>query len=729
MMLGVEKARRATLNSTGPGWSLLTLALALSVYAGFPEVAFFNGLFASAWILLRVFQIPFAFRRRFISNIFVCGLTGLALTAPLTIPFAEYLAAASTGVHAGLFSQSVLPQAAAPIQLLPLFYGALAMPQTPEWQNIFLDMWARIGGWFGCAPVLLALYALFAPAPRKRAERYFFAIWMLAWECRYFGFPGAKAVFNLIPGIAQADAVRFSTISVMFALFVLAASGFNDAASDAEVQPRRLYGALILFGACFCLAVSPALWSLTLWFHTHPKLLGYAAVYLAGTAATFAMVVYAVRLRRGLPAAGAMIVAGSVAIFLLPQFYGTVTGTDEAGIARLRSIIGFSRFYSMGPFSPNYPAMYRIASINYSQLPVPKLWTEFVSRNLFPEENVADINGEPGQNWALIAEFPNYEAIGVKYVVAPPYDNPFRWQTSSHIISAPPGFVRLIDGAEISGTIPTQHLPVVKITAVSIAVGTYGAKSTGSLQAELCTDGKCAIGGDELSDVADESWLTILLDHPLALSPGDILTYKFMHSYGRPVAIWLASDPRAPGGAATAVTALPDRTAKLVFALNETETAPVTYVSSMTDPGKPPTAKQIFHDQNMNMYELPDPAPYAELTDKSCTLAVLTRQKMIAQCTHPTILVRRELFFPGWRAQVNGGVQPITKAQDIFQGLALPAGTSKIQFFYIPPYTHAACAIAIIAALFWGATIFLANRRVWCPQAPHRFSRPARKTK
>ncbi len=720
LMLGVDKVRGATLNSTGPGWSLVTLSLALSVYAGFPELAFFNGLFASGWITLRFFQMPAALRPRFLGKIMIGGLTGVCLTAPLTIPFVEYLSVADVGPHGSFLSRAVLPEAAAPIQLLPLFYGALAMPQTAQWQNIFGDMWVRFGGWFGCAPVLLAIYALFAS--RQRTERYFFAIWALVWESRYFGLPGATEIINLIPGVYYTDAVRFSTVSVMFAVFCLAASGFNDAASDADFQPRRLDGSLLLFGACLCLAVTPAMRILPLWFHAHPKLIGYAAAYLAGTVATFAMLVYAVRFGRGLQAAGAMIVAGSVVIFLLPQFYGTVTGPDEAGIAKLQSVIGTSRFYTTRPFSPNDPASYRIASINYMQLPNPKLWADFVSKNLFPDGYFVDSVDSGPRDWALVNKLSNYEAIGVKYVVSSGFENPFQWRPSAHPVTAPPGFMPLVAGARLSGTMPAWNRPAAKITSVSFAVGTYGGQSTGSLQAELCMDEKCAIGGDELADVADESWLTILLDKPLELSSGDVLTYTFIHSYGRGVAVWLAADPRAPGGAATSVTAFPNGATKLVFATNSTTTAPVTYVSSMTDPGKPPAAEQIFHDGSMNIFELPDPAPYAELSDDTCTLAILTRQKMIARCAHPTMLIRRELFFPGWRAKVNGSVQTIAKVRSIFQGLSLPAGTSKVQFFYIPPYTYAACAIAITAALFWAGAVFL--KPLWYRRGGARKSTP-----
>lgn len=722
LMLGVEKARSATVNSTGPGWSLVTLALALSIYAGFPEMAFFNGLLASAWILLRLLQMPGNFRRRFLGKIIIGGLTGMALTAPLTIPFAEYLSVGSIAAHARLFAVAVLPAAAAPIQLLPLFYGALAIPQASQWQVMtFGDMWVRFGGWFGCSPLLLAIYALMPPVRRQRVERYFFALFVLVWELRYFGAPGARALFNLIPGMANADAIRFSTVSVMFAMFSLAASGFNDAACVGDIEPRRLYKSLILFGASFCLAVSPALSILQLWFHAYPALKYYAAFYFCATMATFALLVYAVRIRRRLRLAGGMIIAGSVAVFLLPQFHGTLTGSlNERGIAKLQSFIGFSRFYTTGPFGPNFPAMHQIASINYSQLPAPKVWSDYIDTYLFPDANLVDFTGhEQGQDWALIVNFANYAPVGVKYIVSPPSEDPFQWQASPFTVTAAPGFSSLIAGSEISGKIRFPNLPAARITSVSMAIGTYFGQSTGVLQAELCAHGKCAFGEGEVSNIPDHSRLIISLDRTLNLSAGDFLTFTLIHPYGRWVAIWLNSDPLEPGGVATSVTALPNGASELAFsdslsfANNTGEGGHITYVSSMIDPGKSPLVKQVFHDDSMTIYELPNPAPYAELSDKSCSLIVLTRQKMISQCAHPTALIRRELYFSGWWATVNGSSRKITKVKGIFQEVAVPAGRSEIQFFYSPPYTGEACAVAMIAFLFWVATILAGSKGGW----------------
>jgi len=38
------------------GWYLAAIAIALAFYAGFPEVAYFNGLFALGWAAVRLFS-------------------------------------------------------------------------------------------------------------------------------------------------------------------------------------------------------------------------------------------------------------------------------------------------------------------------------------------------------------------------------------------------------------------------------------------------------------------------------------------------------------------------------------------------------------------------------------------------------------------------------------------------------------------------------------------------
>jgi uncharacterized membrane protein YfhO len=48
--------------------------------------------------------------------------------------------------------------------------------------------------------------------------------------------------------------------------------------------------------------------------------------------------------------------------------------------------------------------------------------------------------------------------------------------------------------------------------------------------------------------------------------------------------------------------------------------------------------------------------------------------------------VRRELFYAGWNAHVNGATAGITMDKDLFQTIALPQGKSTVEFDYAPPH-------------------------------------------
>jgi len=56
------------------------------------------------------------------------------------------------------------------------------------------------------------------------------------------------------------------------------------------------------------------------------------------------------------------------------------------------------------------------------------------------------------------------------------------------------------------------------------------------------------------------------------------------------------------------------------------------------------------------------------------------------ECDQPATLVRRELYFPGWTATVNGAPAAITARDEIFQAVQLPKGTSEVRFRYAPPH-------------------------------------------
>ena len=93
-----------------------------------------------------------------------------------------------------------------------------------------------------------------------------------------------------------------------------------------------------------------------------------------------------------------------------------------------------------------------------------------------------------------------------------------------------------------------------------------------------------------------------------------------------------------------------------------------------------------YADLWVRIYELAHPRPYFETLDASCAVQATDRERAIVECPAATTLVRRELFFPGWNATVNGADAAIAEHGDLFQSVALPAGRSELRFSYAPPF-------------------------------------------
>ncbi len=703
LLLGIEHTWHAATANRRMGWSLVPLALAGSIYAGFPETAYLNSLLAGCWTLLRLAQSPGPARARFLGKMLLATGIGLALTLPLVLPFLAYLQSGNSGMHDfTVLGDTTLPVPAAPLQMLPLFYGAIAQFAPPGTAHLFKDiMWVRIGGWFGCAPVLLACYALVAKAAPgwRLPARALLAAWIILWEARDFGAPGLITAFNLIPGMARVDLIRYSGLSVEFAVFVLAAYGFDDLSKRLPCRRAHLLWALAGFLACLALSLAPVLHLSALWFHDYPRLRYFAAASFTGTALTVLILLRAMLRGRGMRAAQASIIAGGVVIFLLPQLAGPRSATvDRQGITFLQKNIGLSRFYTTGPFAPNFPAMYGIAAFNFVQIPAPKMFVLYVQRRLFTSGDILIFLGyQAGQISALQKNLAAYEVTGIKYVGAAPGTTPF-WTS----LGPPTGpgvnqYISLLAGQSLSGTISLPPGSPVPLSGLTVTLGTFGGATAGSVAAQLCQQSQCTTGQAALPHSAYVGPVIIPFSNPLTITPGQPLTYRLIHPTGNVTDIWLAPDLGAhqnlipPPGTQAPTGLVP------ILKLQQAILSP--------------TPTLVFQSPAMDIYQLPNPAPYAQTIKGTCTLAVLSRQKMQTTCAQPATLIRREMIDPGWHATVNGAPTPVRPILKLFQQVALPAGTAVIRFSYIPPHTHLACAIAILALLLWLACARAARRQ------------------
>lgn len=106
----------------------------------------------------------------------------------------------------------------------------------------------------------------------------------------------------------------------------------------------------------------------------------------------------------------------------------------------------------------------------------------------------------------------------------------------------------------------------------------------------------------------------------------------------------------------------------------------------------------VYRDPVVSIYELLNVAPYFQAPGGECELKFSERLAVHARCSLPAKLVRRELYYPGWRADVNGHNVRLQARDSLFQELDLPAGESLVRFSYAPPGFGYAVFIFLLGA-------------------------------
>lgn len=361
-------------------------------------------------------------------------------------------------------------------------------------------------------------------------------------------------------------------------------------------------------------------------------------------------------------------------IFVTPQFAGVRAGhIDRAPIRYLRHHIGLARMASLGPLRLNFAARYRIASIDYSALPVPALWTNYIVHHLFAGADLINYSGDqPGQDRALINKLSDYEALGVRYVVAGPGWIPYRRQFSlvdpgrrnvAHVLHA--------GGPGLAGTLPSPGA-LQSIQAMSVVVGTFLGAARGPVTARLCTAGTCVAATDDAATAIDNGPLVFVFPKPFHVVKHAQLTWRIRQSSGHPIAVWYA--PSVQGG---------EQPTLRLFTLMH---------------GMAP--RLVFRDAVTSIFELPHPAPYVSVTNPSCTVTAAERLTIRTNCPRSALLIRRELFFSGWYVTINGKPSVVRRA-GIYQSLVVPRGKAVLRFTFVPSHIAAAYLIVLLALCGW----------------------------
>ena len=423
LLWGIERTRKPRQGAIST--FVIGLAIAWSVLAGFPEPPYISGLLALAWGIYRLTSAP----ARWIVVRRVLGGFGLGLlvASPLLIAFVDYLFQSdSFEVHkAGGVS---LPWASLPAMLMPYVYGPLNFFLSSD---TLIGIWGSIGGYTGALVLVVALVGVTSKSP-DRGLRVLLLTWVLLCWARTFGVQPITAIMNHLPLLNRANFFRFSNTSWILALIILAAYGLDEFCA---ITPRRRnVFAIVIVLLLICVALA---WpQRTFWGWSHSKaivmfaLLGGGFLWaLVGLVALW-LAWRIVRQERRRTILAGLLIFDATAMFLAAQISATRNNQmDTQAMQFLHDHQGLSRNYTLGPLAPNYGAYFQVAGINHNILPVPRLWAQYVDRNLLPgfQKDFGVIffaptwrdNTDAGAR-TLDMNLANFRDVGVKYVLTNP---------------------------------------------------------------------------------------------------------------------------------------------------------------------------------------------------------------------------------------------------------------------------------------------------------------------
>lgn len=420
LILGIELLRSSLLRVRAAAVAVMAVAIAVSISAGFIEISYLNGLFCVAWALLRWLQAP---RREIVvyaAGLGLATLTGILLAAPILIAFFDFLRVASAGLkHSGAFAGAHLPLAA----LLQKFFPYIGGP-------IFRYTgfpWGGTGGYLGFAPVIVAVSALVGS--RDFGLRRLLGGWVILSLGSIAGVFPFLQIMGAIPGVRFTASYRYLDMSCEFAIAVLAAYGVDDVRVLGWDVMRRRMAAAGAIVAILCVACLPAAIGTIKTLIPQPGYYGWLEFSVLSAYLFGALVIVVSRA----PTAGLrmLLLSGTLVIealcsFVIPTAAAPLGGTLVlGGVDFLRAHLEYSRYYSLGALAPNYNAQFRIASIDYNDIPVATSWIDYVHRKLDPFADPLTFDGSlprtssdmPDQFAELAGHLADYENVGVKYVL------------------------------------------------------------------------------------------------------------------------------------------------------------------------------------------------------------------------------------------------------------------------------------------------------------------------
>ena len=415
LLLGIEVAYAASVAGRRGGWWLIAVAGALSVYGGFPEVAYIDALLAILWFAWRCGCLGRQRARRLAVKGGAAVIVGTLLSAPLLIASLDYVNHATTGFHeTGYFGSVHLPAEALPQLLLPYTYGPIFGFADPKF--ISGSIWLNTGGYLSTSLLLFGLIGLFSSG--RRGLRLALLVWIVLASARMYDVPGLGQLLGVLPGMGRVAFFRYATPSLELAVVILAALGLDDLARAPRSRRRLLLGGLAALVVVTAAAVGarPLAHQLGGGFGHRPY---YMASVVWGVGIVVAGATCALlRSSRARTWVVALLVAGdALVLFAIPEASAPRSvQTDLRPVAFLQRHLGSARFFTMGPFAPNYGSYFGTPSLNSHDDPTPAAFAEYVRARLLAGKRSLFAPVSPRE---LLQNLDGYRAAGVSYVLSP----------------------------------------------------------------------------------------------------------------------------------------------------------------------------------------------------------------------------------------------------------------------------------------------------------------------
>lgn len=676
LVWGGFNVANAVENKKRGGWLLVTLAIAGSILAGFPETAYMNGLLALAIITWRVFQSPRFYRKAIIFRILYGGILGLCLSAPAWLSFALSLPVSLVGMNADFGNAHFLSGSTA-LHFFPYLFGP-PLFGAEQGRMDLVELWWHTGGYIDLGLLTLAALAFTIPSTSYSSLRYVLGAWLILTAMKAEGVHFVSKIIDLIPLIRQTMFFVYASPGWWFALTLLAAITIDSYSHRNTSKKSSIF---LMSGIIFSAALLSLLYArhaLTLQQHLpHANLLNYAST-LWGFSILFLIVFVAISTKKKDVFLSSIGITNAVLLFCVPMLCGSRNAKiDYPALDWLKRETAFTRVVSFGTLPPNYGAYYGIKSINYTYLPVPRVFAETLDANIDPNidpsgfytpglgQKYSDASSIHDMNLYLSASSPNtlsslhwLSQHGVGLVAVSPEKNIWQDILLTHPVV---GNAQAYDftAGPLSGHIPAPRNKGAAVSKVGIAVGTFSGQATGKINVKLCSKDVCQSGTTSVDQTPDNTVIFIPLDQKLAITGPEDLSWSIsVNGNDIKPAVWVWQNKE------------------------NGEMSPMMPLQTEFDP--PDYVKLSYQDPYITIWKLSNAAPY--FSADNCHLTIHSTEKLEADCENKGTLVRQEIAYPGWHVTVNGVHTKTGATKDgLFQTANLVSGHNTITFSYSPP--------------------------------------------